>query len=174
MTPRRLNDKLSRQIARRVRDGHWEFMAKLARFGVVHVCTWNKARRKEGRNEMRCGLLDWFEYAAFIRAHRAWFGQGPWDTRRDTFPMWLTPAGRQALATRPDDSNPVFGGLVEPGYQCIPLDFHRSLHEQRTVLRERRGLSRPAYIPDEPRVSVEPIVRPKRRRKSKATMKLAA
>lgn len=146
MQPRRLNDRFSRQIARRTRDGQWDLMRRLARQGIVHICTWNKKRRPEGRNEIRYCLMGWFEDAAFIRAHRNWFGRGPWDDARDTFPMWLTPAGRAALKGLPDDRKPVFGGLVEPGYQCIPLDFHRDLNEQRARNREVAGLSRPSYI----------------------------
>lgn len=139
MSPRRITDNISMQIARRTRDDMWVLMDRLARQGIVHVCTWNKNRRPQGRNELRCGLLDWFGYASWIHRHRPWFRYGCWDRRRDTFPMSLTPAGRIALRRRSprDDRSMVYGGLVEPGYQVQPRDFHRRLREQ--LRRNRRA-----------------------------------
>lgn len=148
MTPRRLNTALSRQIARRTRDWHWDFMHRLARQGIVHVCLWNKYRHKERRTELRCGLIDGMELMAWVRAHRRWFRYGPHDRQRNAFPMWLTPAGKLAARQRAHahDRAPVLGGLVDPGYQAEPREFHRDLNEQRERMRERCGLSQPTFI----------------------------
>src|ERR1700685_206434 len=125
---RRLTDRDSRQIAQRTLEGHWDFVRRLARQGVVHFCVWNKYHHKEGRNEIRHGLIDGLEFFDFVRSHRPWFGRGAYDRRRNAFPMWLTPAGRIALKTRANRSEMVHGGLVEPGYCAVPLDFHRDLN----------------------------------------------
>ncbi len=146
MTPRKLTDTFSRRVARRVLDGHWNFIRRLARQGIVHVCLWNKYGHKEGRNEDRHGLIDGMELMEFVRQHRSWFGYGAHDRRRKTFPMWLTASGRHALRTRADRPQLVLGGLVEPGYQVMPIDFHRDLNEQRSRVRARAGLSRASYI----------------------------
>jgi hypothetical protein len=146
MTRRRLTETVSRQIARRTLDGHWNFMRRLARQGVVHVCIWNKYGHKEQRNEYRHGLIDGLELMDFVRQHRPWFGYGAFDRSRNTFPMWLTPRGRSALRTCADRPQMILGGLVEPGYQVMPIDFHRRLNEQRSRVRIRAGLSRASYI----------------------------
>jgi hypothetical protein len=168
MTRRRITSLLSRQIARRVLDGHWDFVRRLARQGVIHVCLWNKYRHKEGRNEDRHGLIDGLELMEFVRQHRAWFGYGAYDRQRNTFPMWLTERGRRAVSTHADRPQIVLGGLVEPGYQVMPIDFHRDLNEQRHRSRVRVGLSRPSRIYpliERAKVPAKPV---RRRRKNKS------
>lgn len=139
-----------RRVARRVRDDHWMFMERLARYGVVHVCPWAKNRSsKAGPNEAIEGLLGWNEFASWLWGeHRPWFGRGTWDERRQTWAYWLTAAGRSALRRRSprDDALPVYGGLVEPGWSARPRSFYRDLHEQRlAVLTKARGY-RPTRI----------------------------
>lgn len=179
MKPRRkLNDKFDRQGARRTRDWHWNFMARLARRGIVHVNLWNKYNQKEWRNELRLCLISGLELMDWISSHRSWFGWGPHRHDRHTFPCWLTAKGRRALRarSRSHDRAPVLGGLVEPGYQAQPLDFHRNLREQIACRREALGLSRPDYIHHPPLVKPELVEQaPKRRRRRRgAVRELAA
>lgn len=164
---KRLSDIGARQVARRVLDGHWNFVRRLAREGVVHVCIWNKYHHKTRRNEQRHGLIDGLELMEFVRQNRAWFGMGAYDRGRNTFPMWLTDRGRKALRTRADRPQLVLGGLIEPGFQVMPIDFHRDLNEQRARLRRRNGLGEPAHIRPL-RLLPEPVMQPNRRRARKA------
>lgn len=147
-TPKKLTSPWDRQCARRERESNWAFMARLAR-APVHVCLWNKYHKTERRNEMMLSLFGGMDLMAFVRSHRPWFGQGAYNEDRTTFAFWLTPVGRAALRRRdPKHDNAVVnGGLVEPGYQVMPArDFHRDLNEQRALVRDRRGLSPPAFI----------------------------
>lgn len=151
---KKINGRRDREIARRTRDNQWEFMADVQRFGILHVCTWNKNRRLSQKNERRFCLMDWMDIAAWMRAHRAWFRTGPWDHSRDTFPVALTRAGRAALRRRAvrHDREPVTGGLVEPGH-VTAMHFHYQrplwemqqlrdpLHGERSRLRENWGLT---------------------------------
>lgn len=137
---RRFNDRDSRQVAQRQLEGHWNFVRRLAREGLVHFCVWNKYHHPERKNEIRHGLIDGMEFLDFVRTHRAWFGCGAYDRRRNTFAIWLTQAGRSALRTRAERAEMMRGGLVEPGYEAMPLQFHRDLNEQRGIQRARRGL----------------------------------
>lgn len=145
-TPRRLTDADSRQVARRTLDMHWDFVRRLARQGIIHFCVWNKYHHKEQRNEARHGLIDGLEVLGFVRQHRSWFGSGAYDLKRNTRPMWLTARGRRALRRQADRPEMIFGGLVEPGYKAMPLDFHRDLNEQRSRVRCSRGLLPATYI----------------------------
>jgi hypothetical protein len=107
------------------------------------------------------------ELMTFVREHRSWFGWGAYDRSRNSFPMWLTPAGRSALRSHPDRLQMVYGGLVEPGFKVMPIDFHRDLNEQRSRIRGRAGLSRPRHI--RPLAEkIEYVPPPKRRRSRRA------
>lgn len=163
---KRLTDKLDREAARRTLDGHWDFVRRLAREGIVHFCVWNKYHHKEQRNEARHGLIDGLEVLEFVRQHRPWFGSGAYDLKRNTRPMWLTARGRRALRRQAGRPEMVYGGLVEPGYKAMPLDFHRDLNEQRSHVRWLRGLSRATYIrPLRDRTEEEVDRKPARKRK---------
>lgn len=166
---RKLTCPFWRKIARRERDSHWNFMRRLARQGAVHVCLWNKRGLKERGSELMLSLMGGNDLMSWVAAHRSWFGYGAYNAGRTTFPFWLTPRGRIALRRRrrADDRAPIFGGMVQPGYQVIPFEYHRSLHEQRVWLRERAGLSRPAYIPDSPIVKPEFAATPRRQKRSR-------
>lgn len=119
--PKNLRSKADREMAREARDFHWSFMERLDRQGTVHVCPWNKYRHEERPDELRLSLIDGEELIAWLRAHPEWFQIGPQNTERWTNPISLTEAGRQALKDRDKyDMEPVFGGLVEPGWQAIP------------------------------------------------------
>lgn len=171
MKPRILTDRYAMQTARRERDFHWALMERMARRGIVHICPWDKKRLATRQNEHRCGLIDWFELAAWLRQHRSWFGQGAFNRARDTFPCWLTPRGRAALRKRRrrDDLAPVLGGLVEPGFQVQPREFYRCLWEQRkNVLTKARGYRRTDICLGELRIPYEPMVfKPQRRRSAR-------
>lgn len=118
---KKLVDEASRQRARAIRDRQWSFMERLAREGTVHVCTWNKYRQEERRDELRLCLLSGNELLGRIDAHRDWFVIGPQNQERWTNPVSLSDAGRIALDNRHRyDLEPVRGGLVEPGWEAIP------------------------------------------------------
>jgi hypothetical protein len=168
---RKLTGTFARQVARRKLDGHWNFVRRLDHEGVVHVCLWNKYHHKEARNEKRFCLMSGMDLMEFVRQHRSWFGYGAYDRARNTFPIWLTPAGRDALRTKADRPQLLLGGLVEPGYEVIPSDFHRDLNEQRARQRELAGLSRPSYIRE---LLLKPEIEQKPRRKSSKRARVAA
>lgn len=166
MTLRKLNSPFERQVARRGREMDWAFMERLAR-APVHVCLWNKYHKKERGNETMLCLMGGVYFMTWVREHRSWFGHGAYNPDRTTFLFWLTPAGRAAVRRRdPKHNNAVVnGGLVEPGYQVMPVrDFHRALNEQRNRIRQRHGLSPCAFIRPLTEKS-EPEIRPKRRRR---------
>jgi ribulose 1,5-bisphosphate carboxylase large subunit-like protein len=122
-TPKKLTSKADRQIARNIRNAHWRMMERINEHGTLWFCVWNKIRRNEGPDEMRCGLLDGMEQLQWIKAHPEWFVEGEWDEARYALPLQLTDAGREALQNRAQyDMEPVEGGLVEPGWICTPLE----------------------------------------------------
>lgn len=163
---RRFNDRFSRQVAQRQLEGHWNFVRRLAREGIVYFCVWNKYGQTEQKNEVRHGLIDGMEFLDFVREHQSWFGRGAYDRRRNAQPMWLTAAGRRALRSCADRPEIMRGGLVEPGYEAVPRDFHRDLNEQRCLQRDRRGLHT-SYI-RELTEKPEPAPTMKRRTKRRA------
>ncbi len=121
MKPKRLTNKSSRDMARRVRDYHWEIMEKIAANGALRVCLWDKKRLEEQPGEVRMGLISGMEWMNWVRRHRNWFVVSRKHDERDAFVMKLTTAGRQALRDRAKyDMEPVEGGLVEPGWIAVP------------------------------------------------------
>lgn len=143
MSPKKLTSSWERQVARRGREMDWNFMGRLAR-APIHVCLWNKYHKKERGNELMLCLISGVNFMSWVREHRTWFRMGPYNQERTTFMVWLTPVGRIAVKRRDKrhDNAVVNGGLVEPGYQVMPiLDFHRDLNEQRSRIRKARGLS---------------------------------
>jgi hypothetical protein len=120
--PKQLEEQWQREMARRIRDWHWEVMERLAREGVVNVCLWNKYHQDERPDEMRMCLISGGELMEWVRAHRSWFRVGrKHNDERHTFPLSLTKAGRDALRHRERyDMEPVLGGLVEPGWSATP------------------------------------------------------
>lgn len=120
--PRLLTDDNARKMARHMRDEHWAFMERLAREGTVNVCLWNKNRQEERPDELRLCLISGMELMEWVRRHQDWFVLGENNLERHTFPVSLTDAGRAALLNRDlYDMEPVYGGLVEPGWQAIPF-----------------------------------------------------
>lgn len=126
MAPKQLRDKESRLMARRVRDSHWKFAERVARAGTLWVCWWNKDRHHDENNlppdlEVFC-LISGMELLDWIKRHRKWWRIGKWSDKRYAAPVRLTPTGRRALANRAKyDKEPVSGGLVEPGWEAVPI-----------------------------------------------------
>lgn len=122
MEPKQLTSDWERQIARNIRNSQWRMMERIAEHGTLWFCVWNKYRKPEAEDEMRCGLIDGLEKLEWVRAHPDWFMEGEWSEARYAFPIRLTDAGRTALTERElYDMEPVQGGLVEPGWIAVPL-----------------------------------------------------
>jgi hypothetical protein len=115
-----------RAMARRMRDHHWQVADRIAALGTLYICWWNKnCRLKEPYPEdlIVCGLIDGMEIIAWLNSHPDWWVIGEWDDARYAAPVSITDAGRTALAEREKyDMEPVEGGLVEPGWICIPAE----------------------------------------------------
>ena len=108
-------------MARAIRDGQWRFMERIAEHGTLWFTPWNKSRREEAADELREGLIGGMELLDWVERHKDWFESGEWSSERDARPYRLTDAGRAALADRATyDMEPVYGGLVEPGWRAIP------------------------------------------------------
>jgi hypothetical protein len=122
MKPKRLSDKTSRMIARRKRDGQWEFMERVAREGIVWMCPWDKrGRHKNGDGVFVFGLIGSNEFYHWLDAHKDWWKRGRWSEKRCARSIRITEAGRKALANRDQyDMEEIHGGMVEPGYIVRP------------------------------------------------------
>jgi len=120
--PKLVTDTSMRRMARYIRNEQWRLMERIEEHSTLWFCVWNKRRLPELPDEKRCGLIDGLELMEwFSRHHPDWFIQGPWSDERYAFPLQLTDAGRVALTERERyDMEPVYGGLVEPGWQAIP------------------------------------------------------
>lgn len=120
------DDAQHREMARRMRDGQWQFADRVAKHGTVWFCWWNKDRRHvppyPDDVEVR-GLIDGLEILGWLRSHDDWWVIGEWDDARYAAPVQLTDTGRKALAERHlYDLEPVDYGLVEPGHRAIPAE----------------------------------------------------
>ena len=70
-----------------------------------------------------CGLIDGSELAQWLRSHPDWTEVGEWSDERYAVPIYITEAGREALDNRKQyDLEPVVYGMVELGWQAVPLD----------------------------------------------------
>ena len=96
-------------------------MSRILDHGTLWFCVWNQRRLDEQPDEWRDGLISGMEILEWMNRHPDWFVSGVWNAARYAFPVQLTDAGRAALHERQKyDLEPVFGGLVEPGWQAIP------------------------------------------------------
>ena len=117
-----LTDQKSRDMARRMRDGHWSLLERLNRHGTLYVCPWDKyGRHKKPEPDLEVlsplsqDIFSWF------KVHSDWIDILEWDEQRCAYPFAITDAGREALDNRTlYDMEPVEGGLVEPGWTAIP------------------------------------------------------
>lgn len=97
-------------------------MERCATHDPLWVCAWNKNSKPEADDEMRTCLITGIEMLDWLKRHPDWFMVGEWDEARYANPVRITDAGRAALADREKyDMEPVYGGMVEPGWQAIPL-----------------------------------------------------
>lgn len=134
--PRQLTEQADREMARRIRDRHWEIMEQVGRLGTVWCCWWDKVGRFNKR-DIRTGarvdlapddviVFDLFSAMGFLewtRRHKDWWTIGEWSDAQYAAPVSLTDAGREALRNRDrHDMEPVTGGMVEPGWQCTPAE----------------------------------------------------
>ena len=124
-----------RETARRIRDRQWQIMETAAANGdEVRICPWDKKRWVPGKGdcrlepeagEYRFSLMGFMEtFAWFDGDHPDWFtvDEADWNDERATHLYRITDAGRQALQERERyDMEPVKGGMVEPGWQAVPL-----------------------------------------------------
>lgn len=122
MKPKRLTDRTQRMIARRERDSQWEFMERVAREGIVWMCPWDKyGRHKNGDGVYVFGLLGSNEFFHWLADHKDWWKRGRWSEKRCARSIRITDAGRAALLNREQyDMEPIYGGMVEPGYVVTP------------------------------------------------------
>lgn len=137
--PKRLISKSQRESARYTRNFQWKFTERVAQHNPLWFCVWNKEKRPELADEMRCCLLSGMDIMEWLKAHKDWFKVGRWSKKRYAVSVRLTNAGRRALAERDKyDMEDVYGGLVEPGYVVKPLPpAQRSkggVNEERTSL----------------------------------------
>lgn len=127
--PKRLTAKCDRENARRERDSQWDFMERVAALPPqqpLWVCWWNKNRHHDYAHIpldlLICGLSGGMVLSEWLNSHKDWWIIGEWSDARYAAPVTLTDAGRAALANRAAyDMEPVTGGLVEPGWEAIPL-----------------------------------------------------
>lgn len=119
--PKILRGRANREMARHIRERQWLFMARAAEHNPLWFCVWNKTGQPELADEWRDALISGMEIMEWVRSHPSWFRVGRWSEKRYARPVRLTDAGHAALANRePHDMEPVYGGMVEPGWQCIP------------------------------------------------------
>lgn len=124
--PKQLTSNHDRAMARRIRDHQWAFMDRFTKHRLVWVCWWNKNRHhdveKAPEDLLICSLISGLELLEWMNSHKDWWIIGEWSDERYAAPIQLTDVGRTALAERDKyDLEPVTGGLVEPGWQAIPL-----------------------------------------------------
>ena len=122
MEPKKLTDKFNRDDARRMRNRQWIFMERMRDEGGVWFCPWDKYGKHKDSNDgvFVDGLIGW-GINDWVRQHRDWYKRGRWNEKRCAVRYRLTDNGLAALENWQDyDMEPVFGGLVEPGWQAIP------------------------------------------------------
>lgn len=67
------------------------------------------------------GLLGSNELFHWLDSHKDWWKRGRWSDKRCARSIRITEAGRAALANRElYDMEPIFGGMVEPGFIVTP------------------------------------------------------
>jgi hypothetical protein len=115
-------DRRSRSFARSTRDHQWAFAERCAREGKVWCCPWDKYGKHKSDGVYVFGLLGSGEFFAWIESHPDWWKRGRWSEKRCARSIAITDAGRRALTERDKyDLEPIHGGMVEPGWICIPL-----------------------------------------------------
>ena len=121
----------TRRLARRMRDHHWKVLERMKEHDPLWCCWWDKKGKYDTRHYGGVepppdvevfGLIDAMEFGNWMRRHPDWIEHGEWSDERYAEPVRITDAGREALRNRHlYDMEPVEGGMVEPGWQAIPL-----------------------------------------------------
>ncbi len=67
------------------------------------------------------GLIGSNEFLHWLGGHKDWWKRGRWSEKRCARSIRITDSGRKSLANRAlYDMEPIFGGMVEPGYVVTP------------------------------------------------------
>jgi hypothetical protein len=67
------------------------------------------------------GLIGSNEFYHWLDSHKDWWKRGGWSEKRCARSIRITDAGRKALTEQHlYDMEPIFGGMVEPGYVVTP------------------------------------------------------
>ena len=121
--PKKMTDRDARERARLIRDRQWRIMEKADKYGAVWCRTASRWLEPK-EDEEHYGYIAAEELFAWFRElHPDWLIVGARDETRKAYPITLTDAGRAALANRDTyNMEPVYGGMVEPGWQAIPLE----------------------------------------------------
>lgn len=83
------------------------------------------------------GLLGSNEFFHWLDSHKDWWKRGRWSEKRCARSIRITDAGRKALKNRERyDMEPIFGGMVEPGFVVTPWPRKRTVSDVRDI----RGL----------------------------------
>lgn len=73
------------------------------------------------------GLIGSNELFHWLDSHKDWWKRGRWSEKRCARSIRITDAGRTALTNRDRyDMEPIFGGMVEPGYLVTPWPRKRA------------------------------------------------
>ena len=128
IAPKILDSPKHQARARHIRNRQWETLERIADHNPLWICWWDKDRRHKKTDDQPDdlivhGLITGVELAQWLQSHQDWTVVGDWCEERYAAPVWITDAGRDALANRDRyDMEPVLGGLVEPGWQCTPAE----------------------------------------------------
>lgn len=98
-------------------------MERMQEHGTLWICPWNQRGLPEKEDEWRFSYMGWVTLSYWFEEHAEWFEVGEWDEDRYACPYRLTAGGIKGLANRQKyDMEPVRGGLVGPGWTCIPAE----------------------------------------------------
>ena len=126
MEPKLLTDEASRKMARHIRDRQWRMLERIALHNPLYICPWDKYgfHRKDTTEDLLVlGLIDGNSMWPWLISHPGWTRREEWSEERCAWPIYITGAGRRALTKRPEfDMETVVGGMVDPGWQAVPLE----------------------------------------------------
>ena len=101
-------------------------LERIALHNPLYICPWDKYgfHRKDTTEDLLVlGLIDGNSMWPWLISHPGWTRRGEWSEERCAWPIYITGAGRRALTKRPEfDMETVVGGMVDPGWQAVPLE----------------------------------------------------
>ena len=123
--PRQLTEPKDRMMARQIRDRQWRTLELVAEHNPLYICWWDKAGRHRHAdpppNLLVSSPIDSNQLIDWLKQHPDWTEIGEWSETHYAAPVYITDPGRAALLNREQyDLEPVQGGMVEPGWTCIP------------------------------------------------------